>query len=133
MIEERARSVVEADRDRLLEMAGEIWDRPELGLEEEASSRLLAEWAADEGFEVRRGIGPLDTTFVASYGDGDPRIWILGEYDALPGLSQRVATERDPVETGTPGHGCGHNLFGDPGRRTPLELCYQRRYSPTPR
>ncbi|MFT4931756.1 MAG: aminobenzoyl-glutamate utilization protein B, partial [Natronomonas sp.] len=101
--------------DRLQDVGLRIWETPELGLHEEKSAEILAGELADAGFDLERGIGGMPTAFVATYGEGDPRIGILGEYDALPGLSQRVSAERDPVEEGEPGHGCGHNLFGTAG------------------
>jgi aminobenzoyl-glutamate utilization protein B len=109
---ERVVGAVEAERGRLVDLAGRLWETPELGLHEEASAAALIEPLEAEGFDVETGIGGMPTAFVASYGEGAPRIGILGEYDALPGLSQHVAAERDPIEDGAPGHGCGHNLFG---------------------
>lgn len=103
---------VERDRERLYDLAQELWETPELGLHEHESAETLAEALREEGFDVEMGVGGMPTAFMASYGDREPKIGILGEYDALPGLSQTVATERDPVEEGEPGHGCGHNLFG---------------------
>ncbi len=103
---------VERDRDRLTDLARRLWETPELGLHEHESAETLIEELRSEGFDVETGVGGMPTAFVATYGDGEPTIGILGEYDALPGLSQRVAAERDPVEEGEPGHGCGHNLFG---------------------
>jgi len=64
------------------------------------------------GFAVNRGIAEIPTAFVASYGSSKPVIAILGEFDALPGLSQEVVSHQQPVETGGNGHGCGHNLLG---------------------
>lgn len=106
---------VDAQREHLESMAADIWETPELGLHEEESSKVLQEALDAEGFDVDVGVGGMPTAFVASYGEGDPRIGILGEFDALPGLSQRVSAERDPIEEGAPGHGCGHNLFGVAG------------------
>jgi aminobenzoyl-glutamate utilization protein B len=100
---------------RLKRVAQDLWEHPELGLREERAATALREALAAEGFDVDAGVGGMPTAFVATYGDGGPRIGILGEYDALPGLSQRVRAERDPVEQGGPGHGCGHNLFGTAG------------------
>ncbi len=57
-------------------------------------------------------MGELPTAFVASWGTGKPVIGILGEYDALPGLSQGLSADRQALVNGGPGHGCGHNLFG---------------------
>ena len=106
---------VEAERDRLYGLADRIWSTPELGLHEEESSAALADALADAGFDVETGIGGMPTAFRAEYGTGGPRIGLLGEFDALPSLSQTVNAERDPVEDGAPGHGCGHNLFGTAG------------------
>lgn len=101
------------DRDEQLSfLARQIWDRPEIALQERFASSLLADELAAAGFTVERGVGGLPTAFVASWGRGAPLIGILGEYDALPGLSQRLTTERSSIESGGPGHGCGHNLFG---------------------
>ncbi|MFD1689418.1 amidohydrolase [Halolamina salifodinae] len=98
------------------ELALDLWEHPELGLHEERSSGRLRETLAEAGFEIERGVGGMPTAFVARYGAGDgPTIGILGEFDALPGLSQAVSTEREPIEAGAPGHGCGHNLFGTAG------------------
>lgn len=98
--------------EKLSYLAREIWEHPEIALEERFACGLLADELESAGFTVERGVGQLPTAFVASYGSGKPIIGILGEYDALPGLSQRLSAERDPVEQGGPGHGCGHNLFG---------------------
>ena len=96
-------------------MAQQLWETPELGLHEEESAAVLADRLREEGFAVETGVGGMPTAFVASFGDGEPTVGILGEYDALPGLSQRAVAERSPVEDGAPGHGCGHNLFGVAG------------------
>jgi aminobenzoyl-glutamate utilization protein B len=106
---------VDEAEDRLTRIARELWETPELGLHEEQSAAVLRDALEAEGFEVESGVGGMSTAFVATYGDGDPTVGILGEYDALPGLSQRVSADRDPVEPGGPGHGCGHNLFGTAG------------------
>jgi aminobenzoyl-glutamate utilization protein B len=103
---------IEEDRERLSNIALDIWETPELGLHEEESAERLMEALEDEGFDIETGVGGMPTAFLAEYGEGGPRIGLLGEYDALPGLSQKVSAEPDPVEEGEPGHGCGHNLFG---------------------
>jgi aminobenzoyl-glutamate utilization protein B len=64
------------------------------------------------GFAVKSGVADEPTAFIASYGQGKPVIAILGEFDALPGLSQQTVPDRDPVVANAPGHGCGHNLLG---------------------
>ncbi|OJT72432.1 hypothetical protein BM530_20300 [Clostridioides difficile] len=63
------------------------------------------------GFSIE-GLEDMDTAFVASYGEGRPVIAVLGEYDALDGLSQKVSTTKEPIVDGGAGHGCGHNLLG---------------------
>ncbi|NJM07143.1 amidohydrolase [Candidatus Gracilibacteria bacterium] len=98
--------------EKLSYLARAIWERPEIALEERFASTLLADDLAAAGFHVERNIGGMPTAFIASYGSGAPIIGILGEYDALPGLSQQLATTRSPLHNGGPGHGCGHNLFG---------------------
>ena len=54
----------------------------------------------------------MPTAFVATYGSGEPVISILGEFDALPGISQKAQPTKEPLEAGAGGHGCGHNMFG---------------------
>src|SRR6185369_6455081 len=81
-------------------------------LKETKSSKALADYAEGQGFRVTRGVAGISTAFVAEFGSGRPVIGIMGEYDALPGLSQKVEPARAPITTGAPGHGCGHNLFG---------------------
>ncbi|ELZ35324.1 amidohydrolase [Halogeometricum pallidum JCM 14848] len=103
---------IDAERERLRTLARDIWDNPEVALRESESSERLQSVLREEGFEVEAGAGGIDTAFVARYGEEDPVVGTMGEYDALPGMSQRATAERDPVEPGAPGHGCGHNLFG---------------------
>ncbi|MCP4361545.1 MAG: amidohydrolase, partial [Chloroflexi bacterium] len=98
--------------EKLSYIAQEIWDHPQLALQEEFASRLLAKELAEDGFSLEWGVGQMPTAFVATWGEGKPIIGFLGEYDALPGLSQKVSSTKDPIEAGGPGHGCGHNLYG---------------------
>jgi aminobenzoyl-glutamate utilization protein B len=81
-------------------------------LQETKSAKLLADYAERQGFRVERGVAGLSTAFTATYGQGRPVIGILGEYDALPGLSQKASTVKEPLQADAPGHGCGHNLLG---------------------
>jgi aminobenzoyl-glutamate utilization protein B len=83
-----------------------------VALREEKSAEILASYLEMQGFAVERGVADMPTAFVAEYGSGKPVIGIMGEYDALPGLSQKVSASKEPLEEGAPGHGCGHNLFG---------------------
>ncbi len=103
---------VETQRADLIKLSDQIWAHAETALLETKSSRVLADYAEKQGFKVDRGVADMPTAFVASYGAGRPIIAILGEYDALPGLSQKATTKKEPLEQGAPGHGCGHNLFG---------------------
>jgi len=103
---------LEHEDEKLAYLAKEIWDHPEIGLQENFASDLLAKECEDAGFSVERGVGQMPTAFVASWGEGKPIIGVLGEYDALPGLSQELRAEKIPIDNGGPGHGCGHNLFG---------------------
>ena len=90
-----------------------IWSYAELGLWEFKSSKLLADNLEQAGFTVERGLAGMPTCFVATYGSGKPVIGILGEFDALPMLSQKAfSPKHDPVVKGAPGHGCGHNTMG---------------------
>ena len=94
------------------QVSKQIWDYAELGYHEDKSSDLLQAELKDAGFSVQSGVADEPTAFVASYGQGKPVIVILGEFDALPGLSQRPLPQREPVVPNAPGHGCGHNLLG---------------------
>src|SRR5580704_5616088 len=89
-----------------------IWEYAELGYQEEKSSALLQLELQAAGFRVQAPVADEPTAFVATYGQGEPVIGILGEFDALPGLSQAATPDRSPVVADAPGHGCGHNLLG---------------------
>jgi aminobenzoyl-glutamate utilization protein B len=106
---------IEENKSRLAELSDAIWDYPELGLQEFKSSALLAKELETHGFTIDRGVAGMPTAFVASYGAGQPVIGILGEYDALSGLSQKPIPQREPLVEGAPGHGCGHNIHGTSG------------------
>ena len=97
---------------RFTRMSDEIWDNPELQFLEFKASKLQADFLAAQGFRVTWDIGGLSTAFSAEWGTGKPVIAFAGEYDALPGLSQKDQNQPDPISAGTPGHGCGHNLLG---------------------
>jgi aminobenzoyl-glutamate utilization protein B len=99
----------EADMVRL---SNEVWAFAETALREARSSKLLADHAEAHGFTVERGVAGMPTAFVASYGDARPVIGVIGEYDALPGISQKASPVKEPLVEGAAGHGCGHNLFG---------------------
>jgi aminobenzoyl-glutamate utilization protein B len=104
---------IDAKRAHYTDVAKQIWGFAEVGYQEQKSSALLQSELKAAGFDVKAGVADIPTAFVASYGSGKPVIAIIGEFDALPGLSQEsgVAT-RKPVVQDAPGHGCGHNLLG---------------------
>jgi len=90
-----------------------IWSYAELGMQEFRSSALLIKTLEDEGFHIEKGLAGMPTCFVASFGSGKPVIGLLGEFDALPMLSQKGRVpHKEPVVEGAPGHGCGHNTMG---------------------
>lgn len=94
-------------------VADAIWATPELCFAEHLSSAAQVEVLARHGFNVTRGAAGLETALVAERGSKGPVIAFLGEFDALPGLSQAAGiAEPRPVEPGGNGHGCGHNLLG---------------------
>jgi aminobenzoyl-glutamate utilization protein B len=105
-------ALVEKQRAELVRLSDRVWAHAEIGFREDSSAEALAAYAKANGFTVERGVAGMPTAFVASYGSGRPVIAILGEYDALPGISQKATTTREPLHAGAAGHGCGHNLFG---------------------
>ena len=96
----------------LTKLSDQVWAFAETALREHKSSKVLADYAQKQGFKVERGVAEMPTAFVASYGTGRPIIGIMGEYDALPGISQKASSVKEPLLAGAAGHGCGHNLFG---------------------
>ena len=89
-----------------------IWAYAETALRETRSAAVLADYAEQQGFTVERGVAGMPTAFVATYGSGAPVIGVMGEYDALPGVSQKASPVQEPLAAGAAGHGCGHNMFG---------------------
>jgi aminobenzoyl-glutamate utilization protein B len=96
----------------LTDLSDKIWSFEEIAFQETQSAAALSNYAESLGFKVTRGVGEIPTAFVAEYGSGKPIIGIMGEFDALPGLSQNKVPYKDPLNVDAPGHGCGHNLFG---------------------
>jgi aminobenzoyl-glutamate utilization protein B len=104
---------IDAARAHYAGVAKQIWDFAEVGYQEEKSSALLQDELKAAGFDVRAGVAGIPTAFVATYGSGRPVVAIIGEFDALPGLSQAAdVAARQPIVANAPGHGCGHNLLG---------------------
>ncbi len=102
---------LDSNQEKYADIALQIWDWAEMGYLEEKSSGLLQKTLSDEGFKIEKGVAGIPTAFIAEYGSGYPVIAILGEYDALPGLSQQAVAEKKSANK-TAGHACGHHLFG---------------------
>ena len=109
---EAAVAAVAEHEAELVALSDQIWSFAETALRETRSAKALADYAEKQGFRVERSVAEMPSAFVASYGEGRPIIGILGEYDALPGISQKAAPSKEALVPGAPGHGCGHNLFG---------------------
>ena len=106
-------TLVDAKKDRFIALSDRVWDVPELLYEEHESARLHEDALRAEGFRVQGNLGGIATALMGEAGEGGPVIAILGEYDALPGLSQRAGVDRhEPLVKDGNGHGCGHNLLG---------------------
>ncbi len=105
-------SSIEKHQNDLIKISDQIWGFAEIAMRENKSSKLLADYAEAQGFTVKRAVAAIPTAFIAEYGSGKPIIGILGEFDALPGLSQKAQPTKEALLAGAPGHGCGHNMFG---------------------
>ncbi|NVJ89239.1 MAG: amidohydrolase [Flavobacteriaceae bacterium] len=103
---------IEKHEKALIDISDKIWAAAETAFEETKSAEFLANYAEQNGFTVKRGVANIPTAFTATFGEGKPVISILGEFDALPGISQKTKPTKDPLVKGGNGHGCGHNLFG---------------------
>lgn len=105
--------IVDAKSAAYFKLSDTVWDNPETNFEEYKSSDAHAAQLEAEGFRVQRGIAGLPTAVMGEAGEDGPVIAILGEFDALPGLSQFAGVaEEQPIDAGGNGHGCGHNLLG---------------------
>lgn len=105
-------ATIDKNAAEMTSLSNDVWRYAETALKETRSSKALADYAESKGFRVTRGVADLPTAFVAEFGSGKPVIGIMGEYDALPGISQKAQPTKEALEAGAPGHGCGHNLFG---------------------
>lgn len=103
---------VEKHKTELIRISDSIWAMAETAFNETGSAEVLAAYAEKNGMTVTRGVADIPTAFTATYGSGSPVISILGEFDALPGISQKASPVKEALNEGAAGHGCGHNLFG---------------------
>jgi aminobenzoyl-glutamate utilization protein B len=107
---------IENNQKTFTDLSDAVWGFAELGYREVQSSRLLIDALEATGFALEKGVADIPTAFIASYTNGaGPVIAVLGEFDALPGLSQECLPYKKPLVNGAPGHGCGHNLLGVAG------------------
>jgi aminobenzoyl-glutamate utilization protein B len=105
--------IIEGKRDTFIKISDRIWDFAETRFEEYQSAELISGALEQAGFSVEKEVGGIKTAFIGSYGSGKPVIGILGEYDALSGLSQKKnSSQKEPLHVRGNGHGCGHNLYG---------------------
>ena len=110
---QRALDSIEQQHLNLESLSDAIWDHPEVGYHESFAADALCSFLEENGFQVERGLAGIPTAFCGSYGSGAPVIGLLGEFDALPGMSQKAGCfEKSAVSDDQPGHGCGHNLLG---------------------
>lgn len=110
---QRISEMIEQKRDLFIQVSDCIWEYAETRFEEYRSAELLCKTLENEGFTVERGVGGIETAFIGSYGSSKPVVAILGEFDALSGLSQQKGmAKQEPIVPGGNGHGCGHNLLG---------------------
>lgn len=104
---------IDALSSKLKSLSDDIWEHPECSLKEHYAAKRYCETLEQLGFHVTQGLGGIETAFSGSFGSGKPVIGILGEFDALSGLSQAAGeTSAHPLQPGGNGHGCGHNLLG---------------------
>lgn len=112
MLGETAKKTIEDKKRSLYELSDKMWENPELAFKEVKAAAWTADFLKEEGFEVETQYAGLATAIKASWGSGKPVIGFLGEYDALPGMSQKISTSKEASVDAGPGHACGHNLLG---------------------
>ena len=103
---------MEPHKERIVGTADALWQLSELGYLETHSSDILQQLLAEQGFRIEKSVAEIPTAFIASYGEGRPVIAILGEFDALPGISQAAVPYPSSIDGKPNGQACGHNLFG---------------------
>lgn len=102
--------LIDQNAEQIISMEKQIWTNPEIAYHEEFATKITKEALIKAGFKIIE-IEGIPTAYYAEYGNGSPVISILGEYDALPGMSQEVSPIKTPVVQNGPGHGCGHNVM----------------------
>lgn len=108
-----ALAAIDREREPICAASDAVWEHPETAFQEFASTEILCDLLEKEGFQVERNVAGIATAFSGTFGHGKPVMGILGEFDALSGLSQEEGlAEKKAIVDGEPGHGCGHNLLG---------------------
>jgi len=102
---------VNENEKKLVDIHQKIWELAEVGLQEIKTAEILTDILEKKGFTVEKGVAGMPSAFVATYGKGKPVIGIMGELDALPGISNKAVPTEDPLVEGGAGHGCGHNGY----------------------
>lgn len=104
---------LEERADDFYKLSDKIWENAEIRFKEKQSVEDYVAFLKNEGFSITVGVAGLKTGFYAEWGSGKPVIGFLGEYDALPELSQKAGVAvKESLVCGGNGHGCGHNLLG---------------------
>jgi aminobenzoyl-glutamate utilization protein B len=104
---------VDAIKPRFIDLSDKVWAMPEICYTEARSSAEHLAELRHQGFRITENVADIPTALMGEWGEAGPVIAFLGEYDALPGLSQEAGiAEPRPLEAGGHGHGCGHNLLG---------------------
>jgi aminobenzoyl-glutamate utilization protein B len=125
MLKEKAWKWIDEHKDEFIEVSNKIWGYAELGLCEDKSSKLLAEKLEKYGFRVKLGVAGMPTAILAEWGEGTPIIGVQGEYDALPGISNKVVPHKEALVEDGMGHGCGHNVHGTTALTAALAVKYE--------
>ncbi|KON29768.1 amidohydrolase, partial [miscellaneous Crenarchaeota group-15 archaeon DG-45] len=95
----------------LVDTTDKFWNWAEVGLQEFKTGKLFADLLEQDGFKVERGVAGMPSASVATWGSGKPVIGIMGELDALPGISQKTVPRKETLVEGGAGHGCGHHIY----------------------
>jgi aminobenzoyl-glutamate utilization protein B len=102
---------VEENKEQVIDAHMKYWEWAEVGLLEFKTGKHMADTLEKEGFKVERGVAGMPSASVATYGSGAPVIGLMGELDALPGISNKAVPYKEPLVEGAAGHGCGHNSY----------------------
>ena len=124
MLKEKIWKWIDENKNEFIEVADKVWQYAELGLVETKSSKLIADNLKEHGYKVQHGVSGMPTAIVAKWGSSEPVIGFQGEYDALPGISNKIKPEKEPLVPGAPGHGCGHNVHGATALTVAVALRY---------